>query len=74
MEYVEESNMEKGKAKCHNIRCGCEFFPRTRVGLKATRCPNCGWTVPLGEDFEFSPQILSEWMRYNIPLQIEGGL
>lgn len=65
--------METGKIKCHNKRCGCEFFPRRRISLKATRCPKCGWTVPLGEDFEFSPKIIKDWIRYNcIPLQIEG--
>lgn len=74
MECTEVRTMEKGKVRCHNQKCGYEFFPRARVGLKTTRCPNCGCTVPLGEDFEFSPQILAEWIRYNIPLQIEGGL
>lgn len=68
--------MEKGKVKCHNKRCGYEFFPRHKVSEKSTICPNCGWIVPLGEDFEFNPQIIQAWIRYNciVPLQIEGEI
>lgn len=67
--------MEIGKVECHNERCKCEFFPKWRFSLKATRCPNCGLTVHLDKNFQFSQQVIQEWVRYNsiIPLQIKGG-
>ena len=75
MDCVEVKTMQIGEVKCHNEKCGCEFFPRTRVGLKTTRCPKCGWSVPLEEGFQFNPQIIADWIRYNhTSLQIEGGL